>query len=301
MSNIKNFNPGHFKDLYKLYCRAHNIEVKFDSSKLPSVITSDYKGDKIKLLNVDGRIRGYVFFSKPYDNFYRDRMIIDEIFIQKDYCTRMNYSTLLESSRKNSIFNRTRYAQILLDSSMVKSHNITSVLDLSLEKKLFEMKAHLCSSRRFETKGNINFSAFRKNVDEGKRIRVQNSIFKNSKFHRDCSIEDISYEEKQDFFLDDGGIFLEYNGETAGYSQVVHEKYPEDHLCIVNFGIIEKYRGLGLSKFLLKYTLNAIRKRGYKEAYINVDADNYKAYSLYKKLGFDRINTYFTYLYSYGS
>lgn len=182
---------------------------------------------------------------------------------------------------------------------MVKSHNIALMLGLSLEKKLFEMKAHVYRSRKFETRNNISFSIFKKCADESKRSEIQNSIFRGSKSHRDCSIDDIIYEEKQDFFIDDGCIFLEYNGETAGYSQVVLEKYPQKHLCIVNFGVIEKYRGLGLSKVLMEYTLDVIRQKGYEEAYINVDADNYRAYSLYKKLGFDRINTYFTYLYPY--
>lgn len=299
MSIIINYNRWHFKDLCKLYCKAHNLTLKIDYGELLSGIISDYKGNRIKLLSINGKIKGYVFFSKPCDSFYSDRTIIDEIFIHKDYSTQANYCSLLESARENSIFRHTKFAQILLDNNITRSHDIISLLDLSLEKKLFEMKIPVCSSRRFETRKDINFSAFRKNVDEGKRSEIQNSIFRNSKSHRDCSIDDIMYEEGQDFFMDDGCLFLEYNGETAGYSQVVLEKYPKEHPYIVNFGIIEKYRGLGLSKVLLEYTLNFIRQKGYKEAYINVDADNYRAYSLYKKLGFDRINTYCTYLYSY--
>lgn len=301
MSNVINFNSGHLKDLYKLYCSAHNLPLKYDYNELPSVIISDYKGDKIKLLIVNDSIRGYVFFSKPNDSYYRDRIIIDEIFIQKNYGTRMNYASLLESSRRNYFFKRAKYAQLLLNQNRIKSTDITSALNLSLEKKFFEMKTRISGNMKFESINNVSFSSFRKYIDEDKRSEIQNSIFKDSKFHRDCSIDDILYEEEQSFFMDDGGVFLEYNGETAGYSQVIFEKYPKEHLCIVNFGIIKKYRGLGLSKILLKYTLNFIEQKGFKEAYINVDADNYKAYRLYKQLGFERINTYYTYLYSYSA
>ena len=59
---------------------------------------------------------------------------------------------------------------------------------------------------------------------------------------------------------------------------------------IVNFGIVDKYRGKGLSKIFLKKIIDEAKKYGIDELYIRVDSNNIKAINLYKSIGFKEIN-----------
>lgn len=168
-----------------------------------------------------------------------------------------------------------------------------------MEKKLFDMKISLNNSRKVSWADGIEFINFKKGSDEKKRVVIQNNIFKDTLGHKDCSIEDILYEEEQEYFVEDGCIFLNVDKETVGYSQIIVENYPEFRPYIVNFGIVKEFRGLGLSKLLLQHTLNFMKLKGFKEAFITVDASNKKAYNLYKKSGFAKTGTLGCYLYTY--
>lgn len=299
MSCIINYDSSYNKELYKLYCTARNIPVLTNSDCFIDNYLPKNNGIKIKLLRVNNRIRGYICFSPSHDTADKDRVIIDDIYISKNYNSVSNYFKLIESTKKISLFNHFKYAQLYLNNKMKNINEIVYLLDLSLERKLYEMKMKLDSDRDINCPSCIEFTLFRKGIDEAKRVDIQNSIFKNTKGHKDCSIDDIKFEEEQDYYLEDGCIFLSCNKETAGYSQVIIEKYPYEHPCIVNFGINKKFRGLGLSKLLLNYTFNTIRHKGFNEVFITVDANNYRAYNLYRKAGFNRINTFFSYLYKY--
>jgi ribosomal protein S18 acetylase RimI-like enzyme len=191
------------------------------------------------------------------------------------------------------------FAQIFLDEKNKKLKEVISILGLIPDRKLLELKTPVHNSPKIIKASKVSYSYFKKGIDEKRRMDIQNSIFKDSKWHRDSSLEDIFYEEEQDYFLEDGCIFLEYDGETVGYSQVILEKSHDIKPCIVNFGICKEFRGLGLSKLLLNYTLNVIKHKGFAQAYINVDASNYRAYNLYKKAGFEKINSFSSFLYKY--
>jgi ribosomal protein S18 acetylase RimI-like enzyme len=197
------------------------------------------------------------------------------------------------------ILKKYKFAQIFLDEKNKKLQEVIFILDLAVDRKLLELKIPLHNSLKTIKAANVSFSHFEKGIDEKRRLIIQNSIFHDTKWHRDSSVKDILYEEEQDYFTEDGCIFLEYDGKTVGYSQIILEKNHDIKPCIVNFGISKNFRGLGLSKLLLNYTLNAVKHKGFAEAYINVDASNYKAYNLYKKTGFEKTNSFSSFLYRY--
>jgi GNAT superfamily N-acetyltransferase len=176
---------------------------------------------------------------------------------------------------------------------------LVTKLELNLVKKMFDMRILLSSVTKANEVDGINFVIFKKGLDEVKRVIIQNAIFSDTKGHIDCDIDDILYEESQDYFLEDGGIFLYVNKDIAGYSQIILEKQLNNKPYIVNFGIHRKYRHKGLAKQLLTHTLNSIKKMGFNEAYLSVDSDNFKAYNMYKKMGFKKINTLSCYQYEY--
>jgi len=299
LKNILKYNPRYYQELYRLYSRAHNIKNNSYNNKIPlEKYVPNIEKLKIKLLKINDKHRGYIFFNNIFPTVYKESINVDDIFIEKNYNTPANYRILLESINSGLLSKRYRYAQLLLDDSK-KLSNVISTLDLTLEKKMIEMKIDITANKKINKPDNVDFIIYKKGIDEAKRVAIQNSIFKDTRGHVDCDIDDIIYEQQQDYFVEDGCIFLCYDGEIAGYSQIILERGSTIKPFIVNFGIHKNYRNRGLSIPLLYHTLNIIKLKGFKEAYLTVDASNKKAYRLYKKTGFKDVGIYCYYLYRY--
>jgi ribosomal protein S18 acetylase RimI-like enzyme len=175
--------------------------------------------------------------------------------------------------------------------------DMAKVLDMKLENRIIQMKAVLTKNMELSQENGISFDFFSKGWDEAKRVEVQNGIFRGTKNHVDCCINDILMEENQRYFIEDGCIFIKTAGKTIGYSQIILESGEKPY--IVNFGIIKNYRGQGFAKALLSYTLNSIRAKGFDEVFITVDAENYIALNLYKSMGFIKTNAFSSFLYKF--
>lgn len=299
MSSVINCKKNNYKELYKLYCRAHELQYYYDDSiniceKIPEI-----NSFRIKLLKIRERIKGYVFYKYPFILQDKDTLNINEIYIERDYDTHSNYTVLLGSANKNLLSKHYKYARFLFQSKYDSNNGIIQLLELLPEKKVFDMRMDLSSITEMSITSGVEFVAFKKGKDEMKRVEIQNSIFKDTKGHIDLDINDIINDENQNYYVQDGAFFIAINGEFAGYSQVIIERDPKDKPYIVNFGILPNYRKHGLSKLLLNHSLCILKEKNYKYAYITVDADNKKAYNLYKKAGFQRIDTLYSYLYKY--
>lgn len=301
MLKIYNYNSNYLKEFYKMYCKAHNYKPAYDQlsdNNIKSIIF-DVDKLKVKLLEVDSKVRGYVIFLKKHLLLGADTVNVYELFIENKYNSSLNYSFLLESINKDFLLKKSKYARILILKNNKDENSLLSKLNLIPDKKIFEMKLNLNKKYQLKDQSNIGFMQFIKGLDERKRAYIQNAIFKHTEGHIDCTIEDILFEENQDYFLDNGSTFLYVNGNLAGYSQVIIEKRPIAKPYIVNFGIHENFRNQGLAKFLMVHTLNKLRKLGYYEAYVTVGEYNYRAYNLYKKSGFKKTGTLISYLYKF--
>ena len=95
---------------------------------------------------------------------------------------------------------------------------------------------------------NITFSIVQKDKDEKARCILQNEIFNNDD-RIPINIEDIYYDEAQEYYFDKGAIFIELDNKPIGYGQIIVE---DKVAIIVNFGIIEKYRKEGYGKVSIK-------------------------------------------------
>ncbi|MGG7186544.1 GNAT family N-acetyltransferase, partial [Clostridium butyricum] len=141
-----------------------------------------------------------------------------------------------------------------------------------------------------EVKDGINFKHFIKNCDEKLRCDVQNEIFYDEN-RVPLDTEDIFDEEEQDYYINDFSVFLYVNNECAGYGQII---LSNDLYTIVNFGIIKKYRCCGYGQLLLNYLIELCRINQIEHVYIRVEKNNYKAVSLYNKVGFREYISYDT-------
>jgi GNAT superfamily N-acetyltransferase len=146
---------------------------------------------------------------------------------------------------------------------------------LILYKELSE-NIHFILNKEFE------FEILQKGRDEEKRCEVQNKIFEED--HRiPLTLEDIFFDEVQDYYFEKGAVFLKKDNKYIGYGQFILENNIP---VIVNFGIIKEYRGKGYSKYLLIYLLKIIYCNGFNKIIIKVKDSNYRALNLYKSVGF---------------
>ncbi|AGY74449.1 GNAT family N-acetyltransferase [Clostridium autoethanogenum] len=128
----------------------------------------------------------------------------------------------------------------------------------------------------------LQFKIFEKGKDEQKRCEIQNEIFKTDT-RVPLTLEDIYFDEAQDYYFEKGAIFLKQNDEYIGYGQIVMEN---DIPVIVNFGILKEFRGKKYGKALLIYLLKIMYCSGFNRVIIKVKSSNYIALQLYTNMGF---------------
>ena len=78
------------------------------------------------------------------------------------------------------------------------------------------------------------------------------------------------------------------DGKIAGTAGIesVGEKYKVKHRAEFGIGILKEYWGLGLGKALTKACIQCAIDAGYEQLELNVVAENERALSLYRSLGF---------------
>ena len=78
------------------------------------------------------------------------------------------------------------------------------------------------------------------------------------------------------------------DGKIAGTAGIesVGEKYKVKHRAEFGIGILKEYWGLGLGKALTKACIQCAIDAGYEQLELNVIAENERALSLYRSLGF---------------
>ncbi|MBU3092208.1 GNAT family N-acetyltransferase [Clostridium sp. CM028] len=130
---------------------------------------------------------------------------------------------------------------------------------------------------------NITFSIVKKGKNEKERCLLQNEIFKNDD-RIPINVEDIYYDEAQEYYFNEGAIFIKLDNIPVGYGQIIVE---DKAAIIVNFGIVEKYRKEGYGKVLLRHLLNIAMDNDFSKVSLKVDSNNVFALKLYISLGFN--------------
>ena len=79
------------------------------------------------------------------------------------------------------------------------------------------------------------------------------------------------------------------DGKVAGTAgiEAVGTKYKVRHRAEFGISILREYWGLGLGKALTKACIQCARDAGYVQLELNVVADNARAISMYRDLGFE--------------
>ena len=113
----------------------------------------------------------------------------------------------------------------------------------------------------------------------------------------------LSYPDENSFVPEQEARFLEekaespneteliaiIDGKVAGTAGIkaVGKKYKVKHRAEFGISVLKEYWGLGLGKALTKACIQCAKNAGYDQLELNVVADNDRALSLYRSLGFE--------------
>ena len=129
---------------------------------------------------------------------------------------------------------------------------------------------------------NITFDKVNIKNDALLRCDIQNRIFKDID-RVPIDVEDIENDFKQDYYIEDLAIFMKIDNNVVAYGQII---YTRKMFTVVNFGVIDTYRGKSLGKILLDYLINKAKDKNISELALGVDENNFNALSLYNWIGF---------------
>lgn len=235
--------------------------------------------NKIIMILVDSKYVGYVYFER----FSIDTIFINDLYIKDEFLEIVNLNSIKIFKDKvlfYQTFEDDLTKKILINNKFTKSET-TMLLKYDLNIKI-----------KIKHDENISFRQFRIDKDEKLRCEIQNDIF-NYNGREPINIRDIMYEEKQDYYRSDRCVFILLDNKEIGYAQIIYNK---GMYMLVNFGILEEYRGLGYGEILLEYMINLAYDIKLSQLYIRVNDSNYKALNLYKKIGFKFLGYYNTFI-----
>lgn len=129
---------------------------------------------------------------------------------------------------------------------------------------------------------NISIEKVVLNKDEELRCKMQNSIFSAST-RIPLEIQDIENDIEQDYYINELSLFIKLNDIAIGYGQII---YNRDMYTVVNFGLINEFRGYGFGKILLNSLITKVKSMNIDELFIRVEENNYSALKLYNWIGF---------------
>ncbi|MEN8076266.1 GNAT family N-acetyltransferase [Clostridioides difficile] len=128
----------------------------------------------------------------------------------------------------------------------------------------------------------ISIEKVKLNKDEELRCKIQNSIFSAST-RVPLEVQDIENDIEQDYYIEDLSLFIKLNNIAIGYGQII---YNRDMYTVVNFGLINEFRGYGFGKILLNNLITSAKSMNINELFIRVEENNYSALKLYNWIGF---------------
>lgn len=165
-------------------------------------------------------------------------------------------------------------------------YNFDILGKLGFLKKQGKLKLKLDNINNLQTiiSDDTEFVNCRKKLDTKLRCKIQNEIF-NSASRSPLSVDDISFDENQSYYFEQGAIFIKKDNNYIGYGQLIFENGEP---FIVNFGILEKYRGLGYGRVLLQYFIKIAKYNDFDEVFIKVNSNNKIALNLYEATGFKK-------------
>lgn len=226
---------------------------------------------RVKLLKYNDEYIGYIWYSKSHSESFT----INSMNVASEENLILKYKTLIESTKFTSTLNYTCEKNSY-------NYDILRALGFSKKEGTYLMHAnlpiHICSSFQED----IKFEVLQKGKQENIRCKIQNEVFRNDT-RTPLTVDDMFFDEVQEYYYDKGAVFLKKNDAYIGYGQII---IIDSTPTIVNIGILDKFRGKGYGKLLMYHLMRILNDSGFKETELKVSCNNYAAFNLYKSIGF---------------
>ena len=236
----------------------------------------------VYLIKFDNIFMGYIWIEAPA----AESIKIHDIYIIKKYLRYFTGKLMLILKTKIVTLEsfENNYTQELF-----------KALDMTKIRITYLMKYNKKPVEKLKLPENVSFRLYKNKKDAAIRCDLQNKIFYNNS-RVPLSVDDICYDEKQDYYLDDFSVFILVKGIEIGYGQIISSR---NMYQIVNFGILKGYRGLGLGKLLLNRLLYLADESCINDnLYIRVDTNNKAAYNLYSSSNFEKVGNFSTWMWT---
>jgi len=231
----------------------------------------------VKLLEHEGLFIGFIWYEPSTGKLVK----VLSLYINKNYKNLIREKNVLKELDKNILYYE-EYEDKRETLELLGFESIMKIFMMNLN--LNNIKLNLLEEDIINEK--LEVRKFLIGRDEELRCRLQNDIF----YDEDRSplkIEDIYSDMVQDYYLKNHCYFLIKDNEYIGYGQIILNRGV---YTLVNFGILEEYRGCGFGIKFINYIIELCIKDNISDLYIRVDEKNIKAINLYKKIGFDVID-----------
>lgn len=257
-NNVEEFN-GFNENFYEIFRKGNFIKRLFLKQNF-------------RCIKYENRILGYIWWK----NIDIDTLEIKSFYIKEEEI-REDIIEILKLELK--LYNKNIIYETF---SKNKLPNILLKLNFSKESSIEVMCIKKSSKFEEEELKKIKFKKLKKNKDEETRCKLQNNIFEEEE-RIPLTLNDIYYDECQDYYIEELSIMMEYDEIPIGYGQIIKNK---SEYILVNFGIIKEFRCKGYGNKLLKYIINLCIENDINEIYLRVGEDNIPAKKLYKSIGF---------------
>lgn len=235
----------------------------------------------VKLIKYNEKYIGYIWIEVPSSGTIR----ISDLYIKRKYIHLFNKKTL--SFLKSDI---------VLYETFENDENLLMLETLGMGRfkatNLLVIEPNTFVFSNFNSK--IIFKKFESKRDEVLRCKIQNMIF-NEESRVPLKVQEIYYDEKQDYYLEDLCVFVFLGNKAIGYGQII---FTRGIYSIVNFGIIEGYRGRGYGRALLQQLIKMAKEKNIEKLYIRVENTNFTAKELYINSGFKEVGKLSIWLWS---
>tara|TARA_B100001146_G_scaffold90462_1_gene80138 strand:+ start:251 stop:1156 length:906 start_codon:yes stop_codon:yes gene_type:complete len=132
---------------------------------------------------------------------------------------------------------------------------------------------------------------FVKGKDENTLTDLQNQSFGNHWGFSPNNIEQIRYRTQMERTNDKGIIFIEKNGEIAGYNWTMEAHHDASSVgWVAMTGVHPNYRGLRLGRAVVLAGMHYLKSKNISGIELEVDSENIPATRLYNSIGFRKIN-----------
>lgn len=242
----------------------------FDYYDNESFMVKFYLRRQVHLFKCEGNYCGYLWHDYPIGKDTKCSLFA--FYMNEDYAKYIDISLFnnmnIYKFKFDAVMGGT--ADLILRNLNCKCDSQTIIMKLTEQHGIYELN------------NNLIYEKFEHGLHEKLRCNIQNAVF--DRIGRiPVTIDDILFEESEEYYLEDYSIFIKSNEDYLGYGQVINSN---DRYTLVNIGILPQYRGMGYGSELVKYLINLCKVNKIHDIYIKVDSSNIGAYKLYHKLGF---------------